>query len=90
MKSKLVFQKLMHLQGLTHEVQVSLPSQAMGKQSDHLVELDAPINNGVHWNQSAHVGVHILVHQPEGQRFVSHQGLTEQADQQYEHEHHIR
>lgn len=68
----------MHLQGLTYKVKVALSSQAVGKQTDHLVKLYAPINNGVHGNQRAHAGVHLLVHQPEGQRLVSHQGLNEQ------------
>ena len=40
-----------------------------------MLQLDAPVDDARHGDQGAHVGVHLLVHQPEGQRLVSHQRL---------------
>ena len=47
----------------------------MREEADHLVQLDASVDDGGHGDQGAHVGVHLLVHEPEGQRLVSHQRL---------------
>lgn len=62
-------------QPLTHEVEVALAAQAVGEQPDHLVQLDAAIDDRRHRHKAAHVGVHLLVHEPKGQRLVSNKSL---------------
>lgn len=39
------------------------------------MQLQAAVDDCRHGNQGAHVGVHLLVHQPEGQSFISNQSL---------------
>lgn len=39
------------------------------------MQLQATVDDWCHGDQGAHVGVHLLVHQPEGQAFISHQSL---------------
>lgn len=39
------------------------------------MQLDAAVDDGCHGDQGAHVGVHLLVHQPEGQGLVPDQSL---------------
>lgn len=60
---------------LTYEVEVAFTAQAVSEEADHLVQLQAAVDDRRHGNQGAHVGVHLLVHQPEGQSFISNQRL---------------
>lgn len=65
---------------LTHEVKVALPSHGMRQEPDHLMQLNAPVNDRVHRNYGAHVGVHVFIHQPEGQGLVPYQSLSESTE----------
>ena len=47
----------------------------MGEEANHLVQLDSTVDNVRHGNQGAHVGVHLFVHQPEGQALITDQSL---------------
>lgn len=38
------------IQRLTHEIKVAFSSQAMRQEPDHLMQLDAPVNDRVHGN----------------------------------------
>lgn len=60
---------------LTYEVEVAFSTQAMSEEADHLMQLYAAVDDGCHGNQGAHVGVHLLVHQPEGQTLIPNQSL---------------
>lgn len=55
---------------LTHEVKVAFSTQTVSEKANHFVQLHAAVDDGCHGNQGAHVGVHLLVHQPEGQRLI--------------------
>lgn len=61
---------------LTYEIEVAFSAQAVSEEADHLVQLQAAVDDCSHGNQGAHVGVHLLVHQPEGQSFISNQRLS--------------
>lgn len=39
------------------------------------MQLHAAVDDGRHGNHGAHVGVHLLVHQPEGQSLIPNQSL---------------
>ena len=47
----------------------------MSEEADHFVQLYAAVDDGCHGSQGAHVGVHLLVHQPEGQSLIPNQSL---------------
>ena len=49
----------------------------MSEEADHLMQLHAAVDDGRHGNHGAHVGVHLLVHQPERKGFVPYQSLRE-------------
>mmetsp|Transcript_26714 Transcript_26714/g.58919 ORF Transcript_26714/g.58919 Transcript_26714/m.58919 type:complete len:312 (-) Transcript_26714:1042-1977(-) len=56
--------------------QISLPTKATGHQPNHLVQRHPPINNqGIRVYNATHVEVHLLVHQPHCDSFVSDNGL---------------
>ena len=63
-------------QYLTNEVEIALSPQAHCDQPDHLVEGHASVDDEVGRGHGRHVGVHLLVHQPEGQRLVPYQRLV--------------
>lgn len=60
---------------LTHEVEITLPSKTMSEQTDEFMQLNATVYNRRHGSKSAHVGVHLFVHQPKCQRLVPNQCL---------------
>lgn len=39
------------------------------------MQLQTTVDDWCHGTRGAHVGVHLLVHQPEGQSFISNQSL---------------
>lgn len=47
----------------------------MSEEADHLMQLNATVDDCRHGFQGAHVGVHLLVHQPEGETFIPNQSL---------------
>lgn len=47
----------------------------MSEEADHLMQLHATVDDGCHGTHEAHVGVHLLVHQPEGQSLIPNQSL---------------
>ncbi|TNN75114.1 hypothetical protein EYF80_014687 [Liparis tanakae] len=49
--------------------------QTMSEEADHFMQLHAAVDDGRHGNLGAHVGVHLLVHQPEGQTLIPNQSL---------------
>ena len=55
-----------------------LTSKGEGDEPDHLVQGNAPVHHRAGAVQG-HVGVHVLVHQPESNGFVPHQSLHKQA-----------
>lgn len=55
------------------EVEVALSSQAVGDQSDHLVQGHASFDGGCEFGQHGHVGVHFLVAEPHHERFITDQ-----------------
>ena len=59
---------------VTHKIEVGLPSQRDRKEADHLMQRHTPINNQV-FSRPIHIRIHLLVHQPEGNGFISHQSL---------------
>ena len=64
------------LHKLTNEIEVALPAQADGDQADHLVQGQAAVHHQGGAREDGHVGVHLLVHQPEGDGLVAHQRLV--------------
>lgn len=51
----------------------------MSDEADHLMQLHATVYDGCHGDQGAHIGVHLLVHQPEGQALIANQSLQRQS-----------
>lgn len=47
----------------------------MSEQANHLMKLHAAVNDRCHRYHGTHIGVHLLVHQPEGQSFIPDQSL---------------
>mmetsp|Transcript_40311 Transcript_40311/g.126894 ORF Transcript_40311/g.126894 Transcript_40311/m.126894 type:complete len:704 (-) Transcript_40311:165-2276(-) len=60
---------------VTHEVEVSLSSERHGDQSDHLVQGDSSVDDGVGGGEEGHAVVHLLVHEPEGDGLVTNKRL---------------
>ena len=59
---------------VTHKIEIGLPGQRDRKESDHLVQRHTPIDNQV-FRRTIHIRVHLLIHQSEGNGFISHQSL---------------
>mmetsp|Transcript_29626 Transcript_29626/g.71148 ORF Transcript_29626/g.71148 Transcript_29626/m.71148 type:complete len:352 (-) Transcript_29626:192-1247(-) len=60
-----------------HKRQVPLAPEATGHQPDHLVQRNAPVDNqGFRIHDTAHVEVHLLVHEPHGDGLVADDGLV--------------
>lgn len=47
----------------------------MSEEADHLMQLDATVDDSSHGNYGAHVGVHLLIHEPEGQSLIANKRL---------------
>ena len=60
---------------VAHEVEIAFAGQAEGDQADQLVQGDAAVDDQVVAGL-VHVPVHVLVHQPEGERLVADQRLV--------------
>lgn len=60
---------------LTDEVEVAFSAQAVSEESNHLMKLHAAVDDRCHRCHGTHIGVHLLVHQPEGQSFIPDQSL---------------
>jgi len=58
------------------KIQPALPAQAVRQQPDHLMKSQASVDCARHRTKTAHVRVHLGVHQPEGDRLVAYQGLV--------------
>jgi len=56
--------------------QVTLTSETVGHQADHLVQSQTSVNDWRQLCQGAHVCVHLLVHKPESNRLVTNQSLV--------------
>jgi len=48
----------------------------VGEEPDHLVQRDAPVHDDGERKEDGHARVHLLVHKPEGQGLVPHEGLV--------------
>eukprot|EP00951_Prasinocladus_malaysianus_P043456 scaffold542677_cov46-Prasinocladus_malaysianus.AAC.1 len=62
---------------IAHEVEVALAAQGSSEESDHLVQGNAAVNDRTGWTKarSSHEVIHVLVHEPESDSFVSDQSL---------------
>ncbi len=61
---------------VAHEVEVPVPPERHRERPDHLVQGDPARGDRRVGRQRAHVVVHLLVHEPEGERLVPDQGLV--------------
>mmetsp|Transcript_24606 Transcript_24606/g.76616 ORF Transcript_24606/g.76616 Transcript_24606/m.76616 type:complete len:642 (+) Transcript_24606:455-2380(+) len=63
---------------VAHEVQIPLAAEAQHQQPDHLVHGEAPVDaeGGLRTLDEAHAGVHLCVHEPEGDRLVADNRLV--------------
>jgi hypothetical protein len=60
---------------IAHEIEVSFTTQTHGYKPDHFMKSNASINPRRRGAIEGHEIIHVLVHQPEGNCFVTYKGL---------------
>ncbi|KAI3492991.1 hypothetical protein L1887_42366 [Cichorium endivia] len=58
------------------KVEVALAAERMCDETDHLVVRQAAVDDGGALGEVRHIGVHLLVHEPEGKRLVADERLV--------------
>ena len=61
---------------LTNKIEIAFTTECVCKEPDHLVQCNATIDNDRRPRHRRHAEVHLLVHQPECQRFVADERLV--------------
>mmetsp|Transcript_73579 Transcript_73579/g.204461 ORF Transcript_73579/g.204461 Transcript_73579/m.204461 type:complete len:285 (+) Transcript_73579:237-1091(+) len=65
---------------VAHEIQIALATEAQDDKAEHLVQGQSTVDDHVRRAQSAHVGVHRCVHEPESRRLIAHNRLIVRLD----------
>lgn len=66
----------MDIENLTHKVEVPLAAESVRDEADYLVEGDAAVDDDRRPGFFRHHPVHLLVHEPEGNRFIADERLV--------------